>query len=136
MKVLAAFLLLVSSVPAADWPQLLGPDRDGTSDEKVRSTFDPEPKIAWKHKVGTGHAGPAVADGTCIIFHRLDDKATVDALDAKTGEPIWQFQYVTNYVDDFGFDPGPAQLRPSPTATSTPTERRGCSTASISKTAR
>src|SRR5207249_3932397 len=40
-------------------------------------------------------------------FHRLDDKEIVECLDAKTGNPIWSFDYPTSYRDDFGFDEGP-----------------------------
>ena len=108
MKTIALSLLLTCTTLAGDWPQFLGPNRTGfAADEKIRSTFDPEPKVAWTHKVGSGHAGPAVAKGKCVIFHRVGDQATVDALDAKTGKPIWQFTYETDYSDDFGFDPGP-----------------------------
>ena len=107
MKTIAILLALATSCTAQDWPQFLGQKRDGTSEEAVRSTFDPEPEITWKHKVGTGLAGPAVAGGMCVIFHRAGDIATVDALDARTGRPIWKFTYETDYIDNFGFDPGP-----------------------------
>lgn len=111
MKSLAFLVVLAATKLAAsgaDWPQFLGPNRDGTApEEKLRSIFDPEPKIAWKHKVGTGFAGPAVAEGKVVIFHRVGDLATVDALDAKTGKPLWQFSYETDYADTFNFDPGP-----------------------------
>ncbi|MGI9241750.1 MAG: PQQ-binding-like beta-propeller repeat protein [Verrucomicrobiales bacterium] len=103
-----ALALTVSSLAAADWPQFLGPGRNGIAPgEKIRSSFDPEPTIAWSHKLGDGLAGPSVASGKCVIFHRVGDLATVDALDAKTGEPLWKFTYPTGYRDDFGFDPGP-----------------------------
>ena len=97
----------MSPAACADWPQLLGVSRDGVATgEEIRNTFD-EPKIAWTHKVGAGLAGPAVVDGKVVIFHRVDDKATVDALDSATGKPAWQFTYTTDYRDSFGFDPGP-----------------------------
>ena len=106
--ILIAAALITTSASAGDWPQFLGPNRDGVAPgEKIRASFDPEPKIAWSHKLGDGLAGPAVASGTCIIFHRVGDTATVDALDAKSGKARWQFTYPTDYRDDFGFDPGP-----------------------------
>jgi outer membrane protein assembly factor BamB len=108
LPVLLILLLIRPSSQAADWPQLLGPDRNGTSNEgPLRSTFDPEPEIDWKHKVGAGLAGPAIADAKVVIFHRVGDLATVDALDAESGKPLWQFTYKTDYRDNFGFDPGP-----------------------------
>ena len=63
--------------------------------------------MLWQRKVGQGFSGPAVAGGQLILFHRLEDKETVEALDAETGKPIWSFDYPTTYRDDFGFDEGP-----------------------------
>jgi outer membrane protein assembly factor BamB len=48
-----------------------------------------------------------VAQGKLILFHRLANKETVDCLDAKTGRPLWSYDYPTSYRDDFGFDEGP-----------------------------
>jgi outer membrane protein assembly factor BamB len=48
-----------------------------------------------------------VADHKLILFHRLDDKETVECLDARIGSPIWSFAYPTRYQDEFGFDDGP-----------------------------
>ena len=39
--------------------------------------------------------------------HRRGSEEIVEALDAKTGEQRWIFEYPTNYHDDFGFDEGP-----------------------------
>ncbi|MBI5773767.1 MAG: PQQ-like beta-propeller repeat protein [Verrucomicrobia bacterium] len=94
---------------AADWPQLLGPDRNGISPETNLATAWPKagPPVVWQKKIGAGFAGPVVADGKLILFHRLGDTETVECLDAKSGEPRWKFDYPTAYQDDFGFDPGP-----------------------------
>lgn len=91
----------------AEWPQFMGPERNGTSRGEVRSSFDPEPKILWTHRLGSGLAGPAVSGGLCVVFHRVRDTATVEAFDAASGESKWTFTYPTDYRDDFGFDPGP-----------------------------
>jgi hypothetical protein len=42
-----------------------------------------------------------------ILFHRLEDKETIECLDGKNGKAIWKFGYPTAYRDDFGFDEGP-----------------------------
>jgi outer membrane protein assembly factor BamB len=99
-----------AGVQGGDWPQILGPNRDGhaAADEKIAATFPADgPAVLWSRKVGAGLAGPAVAGDKLILFHRLGDKEVVECLDAASGEPRWSFEYITNYRDDFGFDDGP-----------------------------
>ena len=63
--------------------------------------------MVWQKSIGQGFSGPAVADHKLVLFHRVNDKETVDCLDAKTGKELWAFDYPTAYQDDFGFDEGP-----------------------------
>jgi outer membrane protein assembly factor BamB len=63
--------------------------------------------VLWQKKIGEGFAGPAVSSGKLILFHRLGDKETIECLDSKTGNSIWNADYPTKYRDDFGFDEGP-----------------------------
>ena len=93
----------------ADWPQFLGPTRNGVyAGADLSKTWPKDgPTVVWKKKIGAGFAGPAVAGGKLILFHRVGDQETVDCLDAKAGTPIWSMSYPTRYVDDFGFDEGP-----------------------------
>jgi outer membrane protein assembly factor BamB len=94
---------------ASDWPQFLGPTRDGVYPATdLAATWPTEgPPVRWQKKVGPGFSGPVVASGKLILFHRLEDKATVECLDSKTGKSLWSFDYPTSYKDDFGFDEGP-----------------------------
>ncbi len=110
----AALLLtfLVSGIAAAaDWPQFLGPNRDGAADDSeapITTSFPSSgPKVLWRAKLGTGFAGPAFADGKVIVFHRKGDEVHVQALDPSNGKELWNFRYTTDYVDSFGFDNGP-----------------------------
>jgi outer membrane protein assembly factor BamB len=102
-------LALCASCTAADWPQILGPSRNGTCEAKdMADTWPKEgPPVRWQKQIGTGFAGPVVAGGKLIVFHRLADKEVVDCLDARDGKPLWKFDYPTAYRDDFNFDPGP-----------------------------
>lgn len=102
-------LTLTLSLKAADWPQLLGPNRDGHSGETKLNWDWPKdgPPIAWKLDVGTGWASPVVADGKVLLFHRIDDNEILVALDPATGKEKWTAKYATKYRDDFGFDNGP-----------------------------
>jgi outer membrane protein assembly factor BamB len=92
-----------------DWPQILGPTRNGiyTGPEIVPSFPRTGPPQLWSKNVGAGFAGPAVAGDRLILFHRVNNRETVEAMDALSGKTIWSFDYPTSYRDDFGFDEGP-----------------------------
>jgi outer membrane protein assembly factor BamB len=94
---------------AADWPQFLGPTRDGVYAGTDLADVWPAdgPAVVWRKNVGAGFSGVAVADHLLILFHRLGDKEAVECLDARTGAPKWNYSYPTSYRDDFGFDEGP-----------------------------
>ena len=109
---LRSFLLaLLVSTPlvAADWPQFLGPSRNGVYvgaplNEKWPSTGL---RIIWRRQVGQGLSGPVVAGKRLILFHRVEGREVVESFDALTGAPQWRHAYPTTYRDDFGFDEGP-----------------------------
>jgi outer membrane protein assembly factor BamB len=63
--------------------------------------------MLWKRDVGQGFSAPVVAQGRLILFHRVANRETVEASEAKTGRKVWLFEYATDYRDDFGFDEGP-----------------------------
>lgn len=112
LRILRAFVFafaLGSSLFAQDWPQILGPNRNGiyTGPEIVPSFPRSGPPALWKRDVGAGFAGPAVVGDRLILFHRVKNRETVEAMDANTGKTIWTFDYPTSYRDDFGFDEGP-----------------------------
>ena len=94
---------------AQDWPQFLGPTRNGKYVGNDLTAVLPKagPPMVWKKTIGQGFSGPVVAEGKLILFHRVGDKETVECLDAATGKEIWRFDYATRYRDDFGFDEGP-----------------------------
>jgi outer membrane protein assembly factor BamB len=102
----ALFLMRAS---ATDWPQFLGPTRNGVYAGAPLAASWPKdgPRVVWQRKVDQGFSGPAVVSGKLILFHRVDNKETVDCLDASTGKTLWSFDYPTAYRDDFGFDEGP-----------------------------
>lgn len=110
-RVLSLPLALLVCVPvvAADWPQFLGPSRDGVYvGAPLNERWPPAgPRIIWRKHIGQGLSGPVVAGKRIILFHRLDDREVVDALDALTGTAQWRHAYPTTYRDDFGFDEGP-----------------------------
>ncbi|HVV71661.1 MAG TPA: PQQ-binding-like beta-propeller repeat protein, partial [Verrucomicrobiae bacterium] len=101
--------LVSASAGASDWPQFLGPARNGACDGPELAVEWPGngPPIAWRKPVGHGFSGPVESGGRVILFHRVADQEVVDCLDAHTGNLVWHFAYATTYEDEFGFDNGP-----------------------------
>src|SRR6516225_4175550 len=57
---------------ASDWPQWLGPNRDGVWRETgLVEKFPPGgPKVIWRTPIDTGYSGPAVANGRVYVMDR------------------------------------------------------------------
>jgi outer membrane protein assembly factor BamB len=102
-------LLVASSLQGEEWPQFLGPNRDGHYHASDVSDTWPKtgPHILWRKEIGQGFSSPVVSQGRLILFHRIGNQEKVDCLDAKTGSTLWSYGYPTGYRDDFGFDEGP-----------------------------
>ena len=94
---------------AADWPQVLGPGRNGVySGAPLNETWSASgPRVVWRRAIGQGLSGPVVVQNRLILFHRDKDREIVEAIDAAGGKTLWQYAYPTSYRDDFGFDEGP-----------------------------
>src|SRR5207249_4774292 len=94
---------------AADWPQFLGPARNGVSAETGLLAAWPKdgPPLLWERDIGIGYSGPVAAKDTVVLFHRVGDEDMVEALQAKRGKGIWHFKYATAYQDSFGKGDGP-----------------------------
>ncbi len=111
MKIALTLTTLLSiNLTYGDWPQFLGPQRNGCSQEKI-PLLDALPnedlRRLWSVKAGAGFASPVIGGKRCLIFHRVENAVRLDCLDAATGEPEWHFEYPATYVDQFGFQPGP-----------------------------
>ena len=108
---LLALILLLLTCQAArseDWPQFLGPARNGVYSGAMGAAWPKSgPVVLWKLEIGQGFSAPVVARGRVILFHRRENQAIVESLDASTGRRIWSSAYPTDYRDDFGFDEGP-----------------------------
>ena len=92
---------LMGENAAADWPQFLGPTRDGLySGPPLGKDWPKEgPPKLWEAKVGQGFSGPVVAAGKLILFHRLADKETVECFDAIHGQALWKKDYASDFRD-------------------------------------
>lgn len=102
-------VLAGARLAAEDWPQFLGPERNGVyRGPALAEAWGPQgPRVVWRKQVGAGFAGPAVVQGRVILFHRVGKEEVVESFDARTGASQWRYAYPTTYRDDFGFDEGP-----------------------------
>ncbi len=113
---LLALFLVPTLALAGDWPQFLGPTRDGVSTETgLRWTWDDQgPPLLWAKPVGAGYSGPVSAGERLILFHRVGNQEIVECLNAANGQEQWRFSYRTEFEDDFRKGDGP---RATPTIT-------------------
>lgn len=102
-------LALGAQAIAADWPQFLGPGRNGVyPGPPLGETWGAAgPRVVWRRQVGAGLSGPVVVQNRVVLFHRVENREVVEAIDAASGKTLWQYGYPTTYRDDFGFDEGP-----------------------------
>jgi len=111
LLLLLACSMSVGSAEPADWPQFLGPGRDGryAGDAKALAATWPAggPKVVWEKKVGRGWSSPVVAGGRVFVFHREGDVEVLECLEAGTGQAVWRAEDATAYRDKFDFDDGP-----------------------------
>jgi len=101
---------------ADDWPQWMGPRRDGVWRETgILKTFPKGgPRVMWRTPIGGGYAGPAVAGGRVYVTDRLlaegahnpasgfardkvAGKERVLCLDEATGKVLWKHAYDCPY---------------------------------------
>ncbi len=106
------FGVCASRAPADDWPQWLGPNRDGVWKEAgVLDKLPKELKPVWTAKIGPGYTGPAVAQGKVILMDRMTDTPTAEGgktttsdgkervvcLSADKGAEVWVHEYDCEY---------------------------------------
>ncbi len=107
----SCFVFCWAAVPvvAGDWPQLLGPHRNGTAtNENVRQDWpDGGPQVLWQRDAGRGFAGVSVADDKAVLFHRVGGEQIVEAVNASSGKVLWKAAFPTSYVPSFTNDAGP-----------------------------
>ncbi len=110
---LGVCIVLAAAGPAAadDWPQWLGPQRDGVWREKgILDKFPAGgPKILWRKPIGQGYSGPAVAGGRVYVMDRQKLGAGTErvlCLNAADGALVWKHEYACTY-GKIGFPTGP-----------------------------
>lgn len=122
--ILAGILATCVPLQADDWPQWLGPQRDGVWRET--GILDSFPKSGvtkvWDVPVGLGYTGPAVAKGRVFLMDRelakgqanpksafamtrVDGNERLLCLDEKTGRTLWDHSYDCAYAISYAAGP-------------------------------
>lgn len=83
------------SSAAADWLQWGGPNRNFSVQANGLADLWPDggPRTLWSRNLGEGYSGIVAADGLVYTMYRkgrTDDDEWVIALDARTGETVWE----------------------------------------------
>lgn len=99
-------------LPAGDWPQILGPHRNGIAvGEQIAASWPAKgPRVTWQRDVGPGYAGVAVVGETGYLFHRIKSEEVVEAFEAATGNPLWKQAYPTTFYPSVGGSNGEGPL--------------------------
>lgn len=102
---------LVALPGAADWPQFLGPHRDGTVTGVVlaREWTSRPPREVWRRAIGAGWAGFAVAGERLFTLEQQGDEEVVTASELATGRPLWRHGDRARYDTPIG-GPGPRSV--------------------------
>jgi len=93
-----------------DWPQFMGPDRDGTwhLDVKKDTLLPADLAKLWEINIGSGYSGPTIAKGRVFLMDYYRDNGSferVSCFDAETGMTLWSFPYECSY--SVGYPTGP-----------------------------
>lgn len=122
-------LCACARVVADDWPQWLGPERDGIWYESgiVEKFPAGGPPLLWRTPVGPGYSGPSVAKGRVYLTDRRlpsTEKNPADAfargstggaervlcLAEADGKILWQYEYDCRYTISYPAGPRVAPL--------------------------
>lgn len=102
------FLVLAHNVPASDWPQWHGLHRDRHSDDPLAlqvESFAADWTPVWRKTIGPGHSSPVVSQGILVFLEDQKDRTVAHALDAATGNTIWQTPFAEHFEDEWGAGP-------------------------------
>jgi outer membrane protein assembly factor BamB len=92
-----------------DWPDFLGPQRNGRSPETgVPANFAAgQPRLVWQCELGESYAAPSISRGRLFHFDRTGDVHRLTCLNSESGAELWTHEIPADYVDMLGYNNGP-----------------------------
>src|SRR5262249_34785298 len=99
----------LTSASGGDWPQILGPNRNGHAENERLPDSWPStgPKVVWRYPLGSGYAGAAVLGDRVVVFHRISNNERVECMSAASGKSSWKTDFPTTYRGGIDPDTGP-----------------------------
>ena len=94
---------------SSDWPQFMGPNRDGISSEIniFNKMNKPALQAKWVETLGSGYSGISFYENLAITMHSDHKFDYVKAIQIKTGAPIWQYKIGETYKGHGNSQDGP-----------------------------
>ncbi len=90
-----------------DWPDFLGPNRNGTTSQPIlKRDWEGLPR-RWRFPLGEGYTIGSCRDQRFVQSDRVGDQERTFCLQADSGEVLWQQQRPCQYQDLYGYDGGP-----------------------------
>lgn len=89
---------------SGDWPQYLGPNRNGYSSETGFAVdwSHKKPEVLWQQPLGSGFGGAAIYAGRVYILDRVEGKKDVlRCFDLQSGEELWRYAHEDPGTFDF-----------------------------------
>ena len=88
--VLLPALLLVPTLPGADWARFWGPNGTGVAAGPILERPSLEANLLWKTSVPIGHSSPVVTFDKVWLTGIENEKLHALALDRRTGKILWR----------------------------------------------
>ena len=104
--IILAVILIAAPASADDWPQWLGPERNGVSAEMnlMRDWPDAGPEVLWRVPLGKGFSAISAAAGRLFTMYADPHGEFAVCLDAASGEKLWRVRTGDYYKETQGGD--------------------------------
>ena len=102
----AALLISAVAATSAEWPQWLGPMRNGTSSEEnlLLEWPDAGPEVIWRNPLGRGFSAVSVAGGRLFTMYADSLGEYAVCLEAASGRELWRVRTGKYYEENQGGD--------------------------------
>jgi len=103
--VVAGLTLAAAEVSLADWPNFRGPKHDGISAETgFKKEWKEKIPQVWERTLGSGFSSFAIVGDRLYTAGTKNKQQVIYALNAKTGEVIWEKPFEAEYPERQGGD--------------------------------
>jgi len=92
-----------------DWPDFLGPRRNGRSPENGLATdwAARPPRVVWQCPLGESYSSPSISRGRLFHFDRHGDVHRLTCRNSETGAELWKYELPADFTDMLGYNNGP-----------------------------